>query len=205
MKKSNTCNDLSSLSRRQWIRSGLTICGSLALGGYALAQSEDTPVPAGYTRPGPVTDLGRTPGMQTRLVTENPGGEKTYAVIFAKGDEVMSGLTAFAVREKLTSGWFTAIGALQSAKFGWFDETRKAFRDITVDHQVELVSLMGDVGARKRSAGNPRTRLGRALRRPVARRASPGSRRMADPGIIFYHVLRDTHQRTRRGNRSFSL
>jgi hypothetical protein len=84
--------------------------------------------------------------MQTGLVTENPGGDKTYAVIFSKGDEVMSGLTAFAVREKLTSGWFTAIGSLQRAKFGWFDETRKAFRDITIDHQVEMVSLIGDVG-----------------------------------------------------------
>lgn len=146
MKTSDTCNDASLLSRRQWIRSGLTICGSLALGGLALSRPEDTTVPEGYTRPGPVTDLGRAPGMQTRLVSENSGREKTYAVIFAKGDEVMSGLTAFAVREKLTSGWFTAIGALQSAKFGWFDESRKAFRDIKVDHQVELVSLIGDVG-----------------------------------------------------------
>ena len=145
MQTSNILDNPSSLSRRQWIRSGLTICGSLALGGLALAQSKDIPVPEGYTRPGPVKQ-GRAPGMQSRLVSENPGGEKTYAVIFAKGDEIFSGLTEFAVCEKLTSGSFTAIGALQSAKFGWFDETRKAFRDIIVDHQAELVSLIGDVG-----------------------------------------------------------
>ena len=67
-------------------------------------------------------------------------------VIFAKGDEVMSGLTEFAERNKITAGHFTAIGALQSARFGWFDSARKAFRDIPINQQVELISLIGDVG-----------------------------------------------------------
>jgi uncharacterized protein len=84
--------------------------------------------------------------MQARLVSENPGGEKAYAVIFAKGDEVLSGLTEFAEREKLGGGHFTAIGALQSARFGWFDRTRQAYRDIPINQQVELISLIGDVG-----------------------------------------------------------
>jgi predicted DNA-binding protein with PD1-like motif len=136
----------SSLSRRQWIGSGLAACGYLAASSLVLARSKDILTPKGYTRPGPITDLGRAPGMQTRLVSENASGEKNYAVIFSKGDEILSGLTEFVVREKLTSGWFTAIGALQSAKFGWFDEARKAFRDIPINQQVELVSLIGDVG-----------------------------------------------------------
>jgi uncharacterized protein len=135
-----------SLSRRQWIRSGLTTCGYLVAGGFALAEANDTQPLPGYTRPGPVTDRGQAPGMQFRQVAENPGGEKTYAVIFAKGDEVMSGLTEFAEREKLTAGHFTAIGAFRSARFGWFDATRKAYRDIPVDEQVELITLIGDLG-----------------------------------------------------------
>jgi predicted DNA-binding protein with PD1-like motif len=102
--------------------------------------------PKDYTPPGPVTNLGRAPGLQTRLLAENPGGERTYAVIFAKGDEIMSGLTEFAVREKLVAAQFSAIGALESARFGWFDRAQKAYRDIPVDHQVELISLIGDVG-----------------------------------------------------------
>ncbi len=146
MKTSDPFDAPQSLSRRQWIRSGLSICGSLAVGSLALAGAGEKPVPYGYSRPGPVTDLSRAPGMQTRLVSENPGGEKTYAVIFSKGDEILSGLTAFAVREKIEGGSFTAIGALESAKFGWFDEARKAFREIPIDQQVELVSLIGDVG-----------------------------------------------------------
>jgi predicted DNA-binding protein with PD1-like motif len=139
-------NGPSLLSRRQWIGSSLAACGFLAAGGFGLAQPEEMPTPKGYTRPGPVRERGRAPGLQARLVTGNSDGEKTYAVIFAKGDEILSGLTEFAEREKLTAGYFTAIGALQSARFGWFDSSQKAYRDIPIEQQVELISLIGDVG-----------------------------------------------------------
>jgi predicted DNA-binding protein with PD1-like motif len=138
--------DSISLSRRQWMRSGLVVCGYLAAGGLALGLSEEKPAPKGYTAPGPVTNLGRAPGLQTRRLAENANGERTYAVIFAKGDEIMSGLTEFAAREKLVAGHFSAIGALESARFGWFDRAQKAYRNIPIDHQVELISLIGDVG-----------------------------------------------------------
>ena len=135
----------SSLSRRQWISSGLAACGYLAANGLIAGQSGSSPAPKGYTRPGPVTDRGRAPGLQTRLISENPGGERTYALVFAKGDEVLSGLTEFAGREKFTAGYFTAIGALQGARFGWFDRAQKAYRNIPIMEQVELISLIGNV------------------------------------------------------------
>jgi predicted DNA-binding protein with PD1-like motif len=128
------------------MRSGLVTCGYLAAGGLALGQSEDKPAPKGYTLPGPVTNLGRAPGLQTRLIAENPSGERTYAEIFAKGDEIMSGLTEFALREELVAGHFTAIGALERARFGWFDRAQNAYRNIPIDEQVEMISLIGDVG-----------------------------------------------------------
>jgi predicted DNA-binding protein with PD1-like motif len=136
----------SSLSRRQWIRSGLTACGYLAAGGLALARGQETPVPKGYSPPTGLTDLHPAPGLETRLISEHPNGEKTYALIFAKGDGIMSGLKEFAVREKLLGGHFSAIGALESALFGWFDSARKAFRNIPVNEQVEMISLIGDLG-----------------------------------------------------------
>jgi predicted DNA-binding protein with PD1-like motif len=132
------------VSRRQWIGSGLATCGFLAAGGLGPAQEADLPALNGYTRPGPVMERGRAPGLQTRLISENAKGEKTYAVVFAKGDEVLSGLTEFAIAEHFTAGAFTAIGALQSARFGWFDRNRKAYRHIPINEQVELVSLIGN-------------------------------------------------------------
>ena len=142
----NAVNDPSLLSRRQWIGTGLATCGYVAVGALALAQADDMPAPQGYTRPGPVTDRGRAPGLKTRVIAEHAGGEKTYAMIFGKGDEVLSGLTEFAEREKLTAGNFSAIGALRSARFGWFDAAQKAYREIPINKQVELISLIGDVG-----------------------------------------------------------
>jgi predicted DNA-binding protein with PD1-like motif len=134
-----------SISRRQWIGSGLATCGFIAAGGLGLAPAADVPALKGYTRPGPVTERGRAPGLQSRLISENPGGERTFAVVFAKGDEVLSGLTEFAARENLTAGYFTAIGALQKARFGWFDRAQKAYRHIPIKEQVELISLIGNV------------------------------------------------------------
>lgn len=145
MKRPKPFNHLSSLSRRQWIGSGLATCGFLAAAGLGLAQAADVPALKGYTRPDPVTDRGRAPGLQSRLIAENPGGEKTYALVFAKGDEVLSGVTEFAGREKLTAGYFTAIGALQRARFGWFDRAQKAYRNIPIMEQVELISLIGNL------------------------------------------------------------
>ena len=137
---------MKSLSRRQWIAPGLVTCSYLAATGLATGRSQETPAKDDYTQPGPITDLDGAPGLQARLISENPNGEKTYAVIFAKGDEIMSGLTGFADREKITGGHFIAIGALASARFGWFDRARKAYRDIPINQQVELISLVGDVG-----------------------------------------------------------
>jgi predicted DNA-binding protein with PD1-like motif len=138
-------NRASSVSRRQWIGSGLATCGFLAAGGLDLGQAADMPALNSYTRPGPVTERGRAPGLQSRLISEDPGGEMTFAVVFAKGDEVLSGLTEFAARGNFTAGYFTAIGALQSARFGWFDRAQKAYRHIPIQEQVEMISLIGNV------------------------------------------------------------
>jgi uncharacterized protein len=134
------------VSRRLWLGSGLATCGYLAAGSLASGQSAEASAPAGYTRPGPVTERGRAPKMQTRVVSQLPNGEKTYAVIFGKGDEVFSGLTEFAEREKIGAGHFTGIGALSSATLGWFDAAHKAYRNIPISEQVELISLIGDLG-----------------------------------------------------------
>jgi predicted DNA-binding protein with PD1-like motif len=134
----------SSLSRRHWIGSALAACGSIAAGG--LARAETAPVPEGYTRPGPVTERGLAPGLQAKVIHQGPNGETTYAVIFAKGDEILSGLTEFAEARELTVGYFSAIGALQRVQFGWFDSAKKAYRNIPIQQQVELISLIGNVG-----------------------------------------------------------
>jgi uncharacterized protein len=81
--------------------------------------------------------------MRFKLLAEKP---KTYAVIFETGDELASGLSAFAAREKLSGSSFKAIGAFSQVKLAWFDWQTKEYQpSVVLDEQVELVSLIGDV------------------------------------------------------------
>jgi predicted DNA-binding protein with PD1-like motif len=97
-----------------------------------------------YVSPSAPVATGKAPGMKVRLLSEN-AGVKQYAIILAKGDEVMSGLTDFARQNKVTSGSFTAIGAFSHATLAWFDDGRKEFKLIPIEQQVELISMIGDI------------------------------------------------------------
>lgn len=110
----------------------------------AKAQQRSGGQDEGYVSPSAPVATGKAPGMKVRLLSEN-GGAKNYAIILAKGDEVMSGLTDFARQNKVTSASFTAIGAFSHATVAWFDDGRKEFRLIPIKQQVELVSMIGDI------------------------------------------------------------
>jgi predicted DNA-binding protein with PD1-like motif len=72
-------------------------------------------------------------------------GEKTFALIFATGDEAIGGLTAFARENRLAASHFTAIGAFQEATLGYFDWEEKDYLKIPVHEQMEVLSLVGDI------------------------------------------------------------
>ena len=81
--------------------------------------------------------------MKSQLLNDDQ--EKTYALIFEKGDEVMGGLTAFAKEAGLAGAHFTAIGAFSEATLGYFKRERRDYKQIPVNEQVEVLSLIGDV------------------------------------------------------------
>src|SRR5882672_1019723 len=81
--------------------------------------------------------------MKAKLIDD--AAEKTYAVVFDAGDEVMSGLLGFAVNHALSASHFTAIGALEDVTLGYFDWNRKEYKKIPVHEQVEVLSLIGDI------------------------------------------------------------
>jgi predicted DNA-binding protein with PD1-like motif len=81
--------------------------------------------------------------MKSQVLSE--GVERTFALIFDRGDEVVSELTRFAEREGLTASHFTAIGALSEATLGYFERDRKQYKRIPVREQVEVLSLVRDV------------------------------------------------------------
>lgn len=81
--------------------------------------------------------------MKERVIAQN--GERVFAVVFDKGDEVVSELTAFAKNRGITAAHFTAIGAFQDVVLGYFDRTRKDYKRIVLREQVEVLMFAGDV------------------------------------------------------------
>jgi hypothetical protein len=97
-----------------------------------------------YISPSRPVPRGKAPGMQARQIKDTPE-EKVYAVIFYKGDEVLSGLTDFAIQHKIEDAHFTAIGAVSGGTLAWLDPAKKIYHRIPVAEQVEVLSLIGDV------------------------------------------------------------
>ena len=81
--------------------------------------------------------------MKSKLINES--GEKTFAVIFEKGDEVIETLRRFANEQRLLASHFTAIGALSDVVIGFFDPAKKQYKKIPIREQVEVLSLTGDI------------------------------------------------------------
>jgi predicted DNA-binding protein with PD1-like motif len=79
--------------------------------------------------------------MRSSLLLDR--GERTFVVVFDKGDEVVEGLTVFASQQRLRASQVTAIGALRDVTLGYFDVSRRQYREIPVTEQVEVLSLLG--------------------------------------------------------------
>ena len=82
--------------------------------------------------------------MRSKLLHESDG-QKTYALVFETGDEVMSNLKAFARDHQLGGSHFTGIGAFQDVTLGYFVWVKKDYKRIPISEQVEVVSLVGDI------------------------------------------------------------
>lgn len=81
--------------------------------------------------------------MKSKLLSEE--GSRTFAIVFATGDEVTAGLHSFAEENRLSASHFTAIGAFERVTLGYFDWEQKDYRRIPLLEQVEVVSLIGDI------------------------------------------------------------
>jgi predicted DNA-binding protein with PD1-like motif len=81
--------------------------------------------------------------MKAKLINEF--GEKTYAVVFNRGDEMVEGLLYFAREKKIQASHFSAIGALSDVTLGYFNWSTKTYDRIPIREQVEVLSLVGNI------------------------------------------------------------
>jgi predicted DNA-binding protein with PD1-like motif len=81
--------------------------------------------------------------MNAKLI--HIGAEKTFAVVFEAGEEVVAGLLRFAADQQLSAAHLTGIGAFERVTLGFVDLVRKDYNKIPIEEQVELMSLVGNI------------------------------------------------------------
>lgn len=113
----------------------------LAASSIAGASSHGTAPPVSSNA---ISSKGTAPLMKFKILNQS-AQETTYALIFGAGDEVFGGLTQFAQEKHIVAARITGIGAVRSASLGWLDPQQKTYRRISIDHQAEVLSLLGDI------------------------------------------------------------
>jgi uncharacterized protein len=78
---------------------------------------------------------------------------RTVMIVLDPGEDPITAVTEVAGSAALDAAHFTAIGGFEGAVLGWFDIAAKAYRRITVDEQVEILSLIGDVTRAEPASG----------------------------------------------------
>ena len=122
----------------------LTLLLTLLTAPALLSHPASAQQPDDLISPSRPVPTGKAPAMRVKQVKNTPD-EQVYAIIFYKGDEVLSGLTDFAIQHKIVDAHFTGIGAISSATLAWLDPQKKIYHRISVPEQVEVLSLIGDV------------------------------------------------------------
>jgi len=65
--------------------------------------------------------------------------------VFEPREEVIAGLLKFTKDQKLSGAHLTAIGAFERVTLGFFELSRKNYKKIAIEEQVELMSLVGNI------------------------------------------------------------
>jgi predicted DNA-binding protein with PD1-like motif len=82
--------------------------------------------------------------MHNKLVSK-PGETRVWIAVLEMGEEAKAQLLALARTEGIENASFVALGAFEKAVIAYFDWQKKAYQNIPVDEQVEVITLVGDI------------------------------------------------------------
>lgn len=82
--------------------------------------------------------------MKSKLLHDEKG-LKTFAIVFDKNDEVRDGLLELANTNRFADAHMTGIGAFSEVTLGFFDASRKEYKQIPINEQVEVLSFTGNI------------------------------------------------------------
>lgn len=61
------------------------------------------------------------------------------------GDDLLNTLTQICTEKRIHVGTLTAIGAVQHAVIGFFDQKKKQYRSLTLTEPMEITALTGNI------------------------------------------------------------
>jgi predicted DNA-binding protein with PD1-like motif len=82
--------------------------------------------------------------MHNKLVSK-PGETRVWIAVLEMGEEAKAQLLTLARTEGIENASFVALGAFEKAVIAYFDWQKKAYQNIPVDEQVEVITLVGDI------------------------------------------------------------
>lgn len=68
-----------------------------------------------------------------------------FIIRLETGEEIVSSLTKFLSDNKITAGFFTAIGAVEKVELGYFFQKKKQYHGKVIEKEMEVVSLNGNI------------------------------------------------------------
>ena len=76
--------------------------------------------------------------------------KSTYILRFDKGEELMTELKKFCLRQKVKAGYFFGLGSASLAELSHYDMERKKYSDLRIKQKLEIISLTGIIGSFKK-------------------------------------------------------
>ncbi|MDP3941230.1 MAG: DNA-binding protein [bacterium] len=68
-----------------------------------------------------------------------------HVLRFDKGEEIISQLSSYCKKEKVLSGFFTALGACLKVTIAYYDLENKKYLDQTTEEDLEIIGITGNV------------------------------------------------------------
>jgi predicted DNA-binding protein with PD1-like motif len=81
--------------------------------------------------------------VRSRLLQERP--ERTWLLVFDRGDTLVEGLTALARDQGVSGARLWGIGALEQVELGFYRHERKDYDRFSLQEELELLALNGNL------------------------------------------------------------
>ena len=81
-------------------------------------------------------------------IIRQAGAGRLYMGKLGHGLDLLEEITAVCERQNIQLGRVEAIGAVKSARIGYYDQEAREYRFLTLDQPFEIISLIGNVSLR---------------------------------------------------------